>query len=108
MEGGELNATTAVVEESLAGGASFHFVTDVITSALAQTCSAAGGLKVALGGGANAAQQFLAADATSQPTRPRASAHGATTRSSAPSRTPRGATGGRTSRQCLGPTTSAA
>ena len=43
------------------GGTTFHFVTDGIASALAQARRATGGLNVALGGGANVAQQFLAA-----------------------------------------------
>jgi dihydrofolate reductase len=43
------------------GGTSFHFVTDGIESALAQAREAAGGRDVRLGGGAGAAQQFLAA-----------------------------------------------
>ena len=43
------------------GGTTFHFVTDGIESALAQAREAAGGKDVRLGGGANAAQQYLAA-----------------------------------------------
>lgn len=43
------------------GGTTFHFVTDGIESALAQAKEAAGGKDVALGGGAKAAQQYLAA-----------------------------------------------
>lgn len=43
------------------GGTTFHFVTDGIESALAQAKKAARGKDVMLGGGANAAQQFLAA-----------------------------------------------
>jgi dihydrofolate reductase len=43
------------------GGTSFHFVTDGIESALAQAREAAGGKDVRLGGGAAAAQQYLAA-----------------------------------------------
>jgi dihydrofolate reductase len=43
------------------GGTTFHFVTDGISSALAQAKEAAGGKDVALGGGANVAQQYLSA-----------------------------------------------
>lgn len=43
------------------GGTSFTFVTDGIESALEQAKEAAGGKDVALGGGASAAQQYLAA-----------------------------------------------
>jgi dihydrofolate reductase len=43
------------------GGTTFQFVTDGIESALAQATRAAGGKDVALGGGAEVAQQFLAA-----------------------------------------------
>jgi dihydrofolate reductase len=43
------------------GGSSFTFVTDGIESALAQAKQAAGGKDVALGGGAEVAQQYLAA-----------------------------------------------
>jgi dihydrofolate reductase len=43
------------------GGTTFHFVTDGIESALAQAREAAGGKDVRLGGGAEAAQQYLAA-----------------------------------------------
>lgn len=43
------------------GGTSFTFVTDGIESALAQATEAAGGKDVALGGGAEVAQQYLAA-----------------------------------------------
>jgi dihydrofolate reductase len=43
------------------GGTSFHFVTDGIESALQQAEAAAGGGDVRLGGGASAAQQYLAA-----------------------------------------------
>jgi dihydrofolate reductase len=43
------------------GGNSFTFVTDGIESALAQAQEAAGGKDVALGGGAEVAQQYLAA-----------------------------------------------
>ena len=42
-------------------GTTFHFVTDGIESALAQATEAAGGKDVSLGGGANVAQQYLAA-----------------------------------------------
>jgi dihydrofolate reductase len=45
----------------MAGGTTFHFVTDGIESALAQAKEAAGGKDVRLGGGASAAQQYLAA-----------------------------------------------
>lgn len=43
------------------GGTNFTFVTDGIESALEQAMEAAGGKDVALGGGAAAAQQYLAA-----------------------------------------------
>jgi dihydrofolate reductase len=43
------------------GGTSFNFVTDGIESALEQAREAAGGKDVALGGGANIAQQYLRA-----------------------------------------------
>jgi dihydrofolate reductase len=43
------------------GGTTFHFVTDGIESALSQAKEAAGGRDVRLGGGASAAQQYLAA-----------------------------------------------
>ena len=43
------------------GGTTFHFVTDGIESALAQAKQAAGSKDVAIGGGANTVQQFLAA-----------------------------------------------
>ena len=43
------------------GGTSFHFVTDGIEAALNQAREAAGGKDVRLGGGAEAAQQYLAA-----------------------------------------------
>jgi dihydrofolate reductase len=43
------------------GGTTFHFVTDGIESALAQAGEAAGSRDVRLGGGAEAAQQYLAA-----------------------------------------------
>jgi dihydrofolate reductase len=43
------------------GGTTFHFVTDGIESALKQAKDAAGGKDVSLGGGANVAQQYLAA-----------------------------------------------
>jgi dihydrofolate reductase len=43
------------------GGTTFHFVTDGIESALEQATEAAGGKDVSLGGGASAAQQYLAA-----------------------------------------------
>jgi dihydrofolate reductase len=43
------------------GGTTFTFVTDGIESALEQAKEAAGGKDVALGGGASAAQQYLAA-----------------------------------------------
>jgi dihydrofolate reductase len=45
----------------LDGGTTFHFVTDGIESALAQARAAAGDKTVSLGGGASAAQQYLAA-----------------------------------------------
>jgi len=43
------------------GGTTFHFVTDGIKSALARAKEAAGGKDVSLGGGADVAQQYLAA-----------------------------------------------
>jgi dihydrofolate reductase len=43
------------------GGTTFNFVTDGIKSALEQAKQAAGGKDVALGGGADVAQQYLAA-----------------------------------------------
>lgn len=43
------------------GGTTFHFVTDGIESALEQARAAAGDKDVSLGGGAEAAQQYLAA-----------------------------------------------
>jgi dihydrofolate reductase len=43
------------------GGTTFHFVTDGIESALENAREAAGGKDVSLGGGATAAQQYLAA-----------------------------------------------
>jgi dihydrofolate reductase len=43
------------------GGTTFHFVTDGIEPALARAREAAGGEDVRLGGGAGAAQQYLAA-----------------------------------------------
>ena len=45
----------------LKGGTTFHFVTDGIESALEQAREAAAGKNVSLGGGANVAQQYLAA-----------------------------------------------
>ncbi len=45
----------------LSGGTTFHFVTDGVESALSQAKEAAGGKDVRLGGGAEAAQQYLAA-----------------------------------------------
>lgn len=45
----------------LAGGTTFHFVTDGIESALGQARKAAGGKDVSLAGGANIAQQYLSA-----------------------------------------------
>jgi dihydrofolate reductase len=75
LEGGEVNESTRVVEESLAnigatimgrnmfGGHrnSFTFVTDGIEAALEQARRAARGKDVSLAGGANAAQQYLGA-----------------------------------------------
>ncbi|MGH7517290.1 MAG: dihydrofolate reductase family protein [Gemmatimonadales bacterium] len=46
---------------AMQGGTTFTFVTDGIESALKQARKAAGGKDVALGGGANVAQQYLAA-----------------------------------------------
>jgi dihydrofolate reductase len=43
------------------GGTTFYFVTDGVESALQQAKDAAGGRDVGLGGGANVAQQYLAA-----------------------------------------------
>jgi dihydrofolate reductase len=45
----------------MAGGTTFHFVTDGIESALDQAFSSAGGLDVRLGGGASTVQQYLRA-----------------------------------------------
>ena len=45
----------------MAGGTTFHFVTDGIESALEQARAAAGVQDVSLGGGASAVQQYLAA-----------------------------------------------
>ncbi len=45
----------------LEGGTTFHFVTGGIEEALEQALEAAGGRDVSLGGGANVAQQYLAA-----------------------------------------------
>lgn len=45
----------------LEGGTTFHFVTDGVESALAQAKEAAAGKDVRLGGGADVAQQYLAA-----------------------------------------------
>jgi dihydrofolate reductase len=45
----------------LQGGTTFHFVTDGTESALEQAKEAAGGRDVLLGGGADVAQQYLAA-----------------------------------------------
>jgi dihydrofolate reductase len=45
----------------LEGGTTFHFVTDGIASALEQARAAAGGKDVAIAGGAQTVQQFLAA-----------------------------------------------
>jgi dihydrofolate reductase len=46
---------------AMQGGTTFFFVTDGIESALKQAREAAGGKDVVLGGGANVAQQYLAA-----------------------------------------------
>jgi dihydrofolate reductase len=46
---------------TMAGGTTFHFVTDGIEAALEQAVAAAGGLDMSLGGGADAAQQYLRA-----------------------------------------------
>jgi dihydrofolate reductase len=46
---------------TLAGGTTFHFVTDGIHSALQQARAAAGGRNVRLGGGVNTLQQYLQA-----------------------------------------------
>ena len=46
------------------GGTTFTFVTEGLESALEQARRAAGGKDVSLGGGANAAQQYLAAGAS--------------------------------------------
>jgi dihydrofolate reductase len=45
----------------MSGGTTFHFVTDGIESALERADEAAGGRVVSLGGGADAAQQYLRA-----------------------------------------------
>jgi dihydrofolate reductase len=47
--------------EEMKGGTTFHFVTDGIESALDQAKEAAGGKDVSLAGGADVAQQYLAA-----------------------------------------------
>jgi dihydrofolate reductase len=47
---------------TMRGGTSFHFVTDGIAAALAQAKQAANGQDVLLSGGANVAQQYLAAN----------------------------------------------
>ena len=49
------------VPVELAGGTTFHFVTDGIEAALEQATAAAGGKDVTLGGGASTAQQYLRA-----------------------------------------------
>ena len=46
---------------AMEGGTTFTFVTDGIESALEQAKEAAGGKDVSLGGGADVAQQYLAA-----------------------------------------------
>jgi dihydrofolate reductase len=46
---------------TMEGGTSFHFVTDGIQSALAQAKAAAGDKTIAIAGGANTVNQFLAA-----------------------------------------------
>jgi dihydrofolate reductase len=46
---------------ALEGGTTFYFVTDGIESALQQAKKVAGGKDIVLGGGANVAQQYLAA-----------------------------------------------
>ena len=46
---------------AMEGGTTFHFVTDGIEAALAQATEAAGGKDVVLGGGAEAARQYLGA-----------------------------------------------
>ncbi|MGE5274388.1 MAG: dihydrofolate reductase family protein [Verrucomicrobiota bacterium] len=46
---------------AMAGGTTFHFVTDGIESALEQATAAAGGQDVLISGGANVAQQYLGA-----------------------------------------------
>jgi dihydrofolate reductase len=45
----------------MAGGTTFHFVTDGIASALERARAAAGGLDVRLGGGVNTVRQYLGA-----------------------------------------------
>jgi dihydrofolate reductase len=45
----------------MAGGTTFHFATDGIEAAFERALDAAGGLDVALGGGADSAQQYLRA-----------------------------------------------
>ena len=47
--------------QPMAGGTTFHFVTDGIEAALEQAVAAAGGQDVSLGGGAQTAQQYLRA-----------------------------------------------
>jgi dihydrofolate reductase len=58
----------------LEGGTTFIFVTDGIESALEQAMRAAGGKDVSLGGGASAAQQYLAAGLVDEMDQSRASA----------------------------------
>ena len=53
--------TTRASRSRCEGGTTFTFVTDGIESALEQAREAAGGKDVSLGGGAEAAQQYLAA-----------------------------------------------
>lgn len=58
--GGETGTNDDIVRETQ-GGTTFTFVTDGIESAMEQARRAAGSKDVALGGGANVAQQYLAA-----------------------------------------------
>jgi dihydrofolate reductase len=47
---------------AMAGGTTFHFVTDGIESALSQAKAAAGGKGIRIGGGVNTIQQYLRAE----------------------------------------------
>lgn len=61
LEGGEVNESTRVVEESLRNiGTTFTFVTEGIESALEQATRAAKSQDVALAGGASVCRQYFA------------------------------------------------